>query len=74
LKIGHHGSKTSTSDIFLSAVSPKYGVISADKNNSYGHPHADVVERLKDFDIKILETSKDGNITFRSDGISIRVK
>ncbi len=74
LKVGHHGSKTSTSDIFLSAVSPKYGVISAGKDNSYGHPHIDVVERLKNFDVKIFETAKEGNITFHSDGTNIKVK
>jgi competence protein ComEC len=71
LKVGHHGSKTSTNKAFLDAVSPVYAVISAGKDNSYGHPHKTVMDRLRESKIKILETSKIGNIIFESDGKTI---
>ncbi len=71
LKAGHHGSKTSTSPEFLGFVDPKIVIISAGKNNRYGHPHKSVVKRLNDYGAQILETSKEGTITFYSDGNSI---
>src|SRR3989344_2333491 len=54
LKVGHHGSKTSTDEAFLGAVNPTYAVISAGKDNRYGHSHEEVIERLKRFQATIL--------------------
>lgn len=71
LKIGHHGSSTSTSDSFLSKVNPKYAVISVGKNNIYGHPNKDILLKLKNSNINILRTDKLNNITFISDGVNI---
>jgi len=68
LKAGHHGSKTSTSQIFLSAVNPKYGIISAGKENRYGHPAEEILERLSNFGIEIYRTDEEGGIVFESDG------
>jgi competence protein ComEC len=65
LKAGHHGSRTSTGAEFLNVVSPSISIISAGKNNRYGHPHAEVLEIMKKSNIKILETSKNGTIDFR---------
>jgi len=74
LKAGHHGSKTSSSEVFLGFVSPTYSVVSAEEDNRYGHPHKEVLDRLSDFEINILETSKDGSIVFLSNGEEVRVK
>jgi competence protein ComEC len=68
LKIGHHGSKTSTSKEFLKEVSPEVAVISCGRNNPYGHPHQEVLRNLQDFGIKILTTSQKGDIKIVSDG------
>jgi competence protein ComEC len=68
LKVGHHGSKTSTSPDFLEAVSPSVAVISAGFENSFGHPHRDVVARLGADHAAILRTDRDGLVTIRSDG------
>jgi competence protein ComEC len=68
LKVGHHGSKTSTSPDFLEAVSPSVAVISAGFENSFGHPHRDVVARLGAGHAAILRTDRDGLVTVRSDG------
>lgn len=68
LKAGHHGSKTSTSQEFIDAVRPAYTIISAGKDNSYGHPHADVVARLVAASTTILSTFEEGTIVFESDG------
>lgn len=56
LKAGHHGSKTSTSDKFLDAITPKQVIISAGVNNSYNHPHPDIINKLKKRNIEIQET------------------
>lgn len=68
LKLGHHGSRTSTSERFLSAVSPDYAIISAGKDNSYGHPHREVLEILEKQKVPFLGTYDLGRITFVSDG------
>lgn len=68
LKAGHHGSKTSTGEEFLRAVSPEFAVISAGRKNRYGHPHQEVIDRLEDFGVKILRTDVEGDIVLMSDG------
>jgi competence protein ComEC len=72
LKIAHHGSKTSTSDAFLKAVNAVLAVIEVGKDNQYGHPHQEILERLKN--LEILQTGKDGNIKIFSDGSHFFVK
>ncbi len=74
LKIGHHGSRTSTSEIFLDEVHPTYAVISAGRDNSYGHPHVEVTDTLFNAGVRILNTAEVGRITFVSDGEGIQVK
>jgi len=71
LKLGHHGSDTSSHPEFLNVVKPEIAIISAGKNNSFGHPHRTVLDLLDKFKIKYLETSKENTITFISDGINI---
>lgn len=68
LKLGHHGSRTSSSILWLEKVSPEVVIISVDKNNKYGHPHKDIIDRLFDLHIPFLKTSEIGNIVFKSDG------
>ncbi|MBI4114570.1 MAG: MBL fold metallo-hydrolase [Candidatus Niyogibacteria bacterium] len=68
LKVGHHGSKTSTSDAFLQAVSPAIAVISAGKENKYGHPHEVVMNKLQNAGISFLRTDDGGMIVLFSDG------
>lgn len=71
LKIGHHGSKTSTSENFLGWVSPKYAVISAGTKNKYGHPHKEVLDRLEKFSTQIFRTDLSGAIKIKTDGENI---
>lgn len=68
LKVGHHGSKTSSSPIFLGFVDPQFAVFSRGCDNSYGHPSPEVVERFAQFQIPTFDTCKEGTITFISDG------
>ena len=68
LKVGHHGSRTSTSEAFVKAVSPMYAMISNGKNNNYGHPHQDTLDTLASFGVKIFRTDLLGNIIMKSDG------
>jgi competence protein ComEC len=65
LKVGHHGSATSTSGIFLEEVKPSLGVISAGRDNRFGHPHPEVVKRLKEKGIMIHTTADHGALTYR---------
>jgi competence protein ComEC len=73
LKVGHHGSKTGSSEEFLSAVSPKISLISAGIKNKFGHPSEIVLKRLKKFNSKILRTDSAGAVLLQSDGKEIRV-
>ena len=66
LSVGHHGSKTSSSEKWLKAVDPKYAVICCGLNNDYGHPHQSVVNRLEEFGIKTYRTDLLGTIVFES--------
>jgi competence protein ComEC len=68
LKVGHHGSKTSTIQPFLDAVAPSVAIISDGFENSFGHPHKDVLARLEERHSAILRTDLDGLITVRTDG------
>jgi competence protein ComEC len=65
LKAGHHGSRTSTGDAMLSAVSPEAVIISCGRNNSYGHPHQEVLDRLGQSGVKALRTDREGHIRFK---------
>ncbi|HEY8891739.1 MAG TPA: ComEC/Rec2 family competence protein [Clostridium sp.] len=71
LKIGHHGSSSSTTDAFLDKVNPKYAVISVGKDNSYGHPHKSTMVKLKAKGIKVYRTDENGTIVATSDGKNI---
>lgn len=71
LKLGHHGSSTSTSDYFLGKVNPSIGVISCGKNNKYGHPHKEVMNLLEKYNIMIFRTDEQGSIVLYSDGYKI---
>lgn len=74
LKVGHHGSKGSTSDKFLNKVNPKFAVISVAEKNDYGHPHQKVLEKLEKMDIKVYRTDVNGTIIMESNGKNISVK
>lgn len=71
LKVGHHGSRTSSSERFLDAVVPAFAVISAGKNNSYGHPHVEVTDMLFNKHIETFLTAASGTIAFFSDGARV---
>jgi len=71
LKLGHHGSTSSTSEEFFRAVSPSIGVICVGIDNSYGHPHKETLKLLEDNKTKIFRTDKDGSIVISSDGTTI---
>lgn len=68
LKVGHHGSNTSTTDSFLNKVEPKYAVISCGAGNTYGHPNDEVMSKLGTKDVTIFRTDLDGTIVATSDG------
>lgn len=71
LKCGHHGSSTATTDTFLKAVNPTWAVISCGADNSYGHPHQEVLEKLAEDDVQVYRTDQLGTITAVSDGEEI---
>jgi len=74
IKAGHHGSRTSSSEEWLSAVNPAYCVISCGKANNFGHPNADVVSRYERIGSVICRTDRLGDITFVCDGNSVELK
>lgn len=74
LKVGHHGSYSSTTPAFLKAVSPKYAVISVGAGNDYGHPHRETLARLASAGVKVYRTDRDGTVIFVSDGKTLTVK
>ena len=74
LKVGHHGSKTSSSDAFIKAVVPKYAVICCGKDNNYGHPHQEVISILNKYKVCTFKTDVDGTIVITSNGKNISSK
>lgn len=74
LKVGHHGSDTSSSEKFLDAVSPEYAVISCGLNNDYSHPSENTLDKLSAINTKVFRTDKMGTITVYSDGHTINIE
>jgi len=74
LKVGHHGSRTATSDEWLDELAPREAVISVGRNNNYGHPAPEVLERLARHGITVFRTDRSGSITFSTDGQGERVR
>ena len=72
LKVGHHGSKTSSSKNFINEIKPKYSIISVGKNNRYGHPNKEVLDNLNDS--KIYRTDKDGSIMFKINNNKLKIE
>jgi len=68
LKLGHHGSNTSSSESFLKRVSPLFAVVTCAKDNAFGHPHKEVVGRLSGMDIQLFRTDVNGSVVFITDG------
>ena len=72
LKVGHHGSRTSSSKNFIDEMNPKYSIISVGKNNRYGHPNKEVLETLKES--KIYRTDQDGSIMFKIKNSKLKIE
>ena len=72
LKVGHHGSKTSSSKEFINEINPKYSIISVGKNNRYGHPNKEVINNLEDS--KIYRTDIDGSIMFKIKNNKLKIE
>ncbi len=70
-KISHHGSKTANTEEFMNKVSPQYAVISCGEGNGYGHPHAEVLNRLRGMGVCVFRTDEQGAIVVKSDGKSL---
>lgn len=74
IKLGHHGSSSSSSVQFIKKVNPKYAVISVGKDNSYGHPHRETISLLNKLRIKYFRTDEVGDIIFETDGYNLWTK
>ena len=72
LKVGHHGSKTSSGKEFINKINPKYGVISVGKNNRYGHPNKEALDNLKTS--KMYRTDEDGSIMFKIKNNKLKIE
>ena len=72
MKVGHHGSKTSSSKEFINEINPKYSIISVGKNNRYGHPNKEVLENLENS--KIYRTDLDGSIMFKIKNNELKIE
>ena len=72
LKVGHHGSNTSSSKEFIYEINPNYSIISVGKNNRYGHPNKEVLNNLSDS--KIYRTDQDGSIMFKIRNNKLKIK
>ncbi len=73
LKVSHHGSKTSSDEVFIREVSPEIVIVSCGEDNPYGHPHQEVLDILEKYDITVLRTDRDGNIKIISDGENLKI-
>lgn len=71
LKVGHHGSRTASSEEFLKIATPEISVISCGAGNSYGHPHAEALERLEKYSTEIIRIDEVGKYTYVSEGGTI---
>jgi competence protein ComEC len=74
LKAGHHGSRTSSGEDFVTAVQPRYGIISAGKDNDYGHPHKEVMDTFRAHNVETKNTADVGSIFMESDGVSLWIR
>ena len=74
LKVAHHGSRFSSSDLFLKAVHAETAVISCSENNTYGHPAPETVDRLNEAGCRVEYTMKSGAVTIQTDGERIKVE
>jgi competence protein ComEC len=72
LKVGHHGSKTSSGEKFITEINTKYSIISVGKNNRYGHPNKEVLKNLNNS--KIYRTDQDGSIMFKINKDKLKIK
>jgi len=71
LKVGHHGSHTSSTPLFLSAVHPRVAVISVGSHNTYGHPSPETIDRLKSVGVRTFRTDRNGAVTCISDSFDV---
>lgn len=74
LKVGHHGSKTSSTEVFLEATRPAFALISAGKDNLFHHPHTEVLQRLQGMHAEVLRSDEWGLVTMRTDGNRLTVE
>ncbi len=74
IKIAHHGSTTSNSERFIDAVSPELAIISCGKNNSYGHPHREIISMLEENEIDYLRTDQSGTVVYYGDGKAMKAE
>jgi competence protein ComEC len=74
MKVAHHGSKNFTCEEFLALIRPELSLISCGRNNSYGHPHVELLERLVDVGCEVVITSESGAISIKTDGKMLRIK
>ena len=68
MKVGHHGSHTSSTEAFVEALRPRLAIVSAGVGNRFGHPHDDVIERYALHGSRVMRTDHDGGIVLRTDG------
>jgi len=74
LKVGHHGSRYSSTEKFLKALSPELALISCGENNRYGHPHQETINRLKEASIEIFDTMEGGQISLEEEKGRITIR
>ena len=74
LKVGHHGSKTSTTPDLLSMLHPTFAIVSVGEGNLYGHPHPDVMSRLREAHVQSFRTDRAGLAQFRTDGAKLWIE